>query len=85
MCRSRCSGIGLVSRALDDDVLLSEVIEELGLTQNGGADAERLKKAVTWDEGLPNSLHGKPSEGTSRSWREGLALMHLRIEAWTGA
>jgi hypothetical protein len=39
--------MGLVSRPLDADVLLSEVIEELGLTQNEGADAERLREVVT--------------------------------------
>jgi hypothetical protein len=39
--------MGLVSRAFDDDVLLSEIIGELGLTQIDGVDAERLKEVVT--------------------------------------
>jgi hypothetical protein len=47
MCRSRCSVMGLVHRALDDDVLLSEFMEELGLTQRESADTKSLKVIAT--------------------------------------
>jgi hypothetical protein len=61
MCRSRCSVIGLVHRALDDDVLLSDLIEELGLTQREGADTESLRVIATRARSEPTAQYRKSS------------------------
>jgi hypothetical protein len=65
MCRSRCSVMGLVHRALHDDVLLSEFMEELGLTQRESADTESLEVIATPVESEPTALYRKSSLGAS--------------------
>jgi hypothetical protein len=49
--------MGLVHRALHDDVLLSEFMEELGLTQRESADTESLEVIATPVESEPTALY----------------------------